>query len=253
MLRPVICLLYMVSKEQKRKICRRRRISLRPSLILCVIGICGGFATASIVSIACALGVEYDSYGRVFVDRRKSEYVVVYNAFGSSFVLTKILPNTSIDLLELHPADIPLDAYVWSSILNNHTIQDYQPLEEARGWPWLCFKWQRIQGTHQNCWVVKGGTYRDLAIYSPVVGSHKIIAFPPVPTHIVPLQPIWAGLILNTIVYGTLWVALVCGTARCVRLAMSSARRSKGRCPNCGYHLRGATSTRCPECGIDHA
>jgi len=74
-----------------------------------------------------------------------------------------------------------------------------------------------------------------------------------------PLRPIWPGLLIDTLFYGVLWFGMIVGFG-----ALSRAiRRKRGRCPNCGYDLRGHTDHGrdgratsgggCPECGWGRA
>ena len=77
---------------------------------------------------------------------------------------------------------------------------------------------------------------------------------------ILPLRPIWPGFVIDTPFYAAIWGAIFFGFASAKR----AIRRRRGRCPRCGYDLRGgvmsdkrlamsgetATSTAgCPECG----
>jgi hypothetical protein len=61
-----------------------------------------------------------------------------------------------------------------------------------------------------------------------------------------PIAPIWSGLAIDTLFYGTIaWVPLFLpGTLRRWR------RRRTGRCIKCGYDRAGlAPNAACPECG----
>jgi hypothetical protein len=60
-----------------------------------------------------------------------------------------------------------------------------------------------------------------------------------------PLAVLWSGFILNTAVYAALlWLAF-----RCARYGRWYLRIKPGRCPKCGYDLRGAPGMGCAECG----
>ena len=75
--------------------------------------------------------------------------------------------------------------------------------------------------------------------------------FGPPSRHRLPLRPLWAGFIINTIIYATvLWTVWavrrpLCALPRVRRLL----RMSGGRCPQCGYDLRGRLEAGCSECG----
>lgn len=70
---------------------------------------------------------------------------------------------------------------------------------------------------------------------------------------LVPRDPIWSGLALDTLVWAGMWVVLAAGwrTARRMRPA-SRPRRNRlraGKCPECAYDLRSDGLAGCPECG----
>ncbi len=62
---------------------------------------------------------------------------------------------------------------------------------------------------------------------------------------ILPLRPLWPGLVVNSAFYGLLlWLlSLVPSIIR------RGLRRRRGRCVKCGYDLRGNPAGGCPECG----
>jgi hypothetical protein len=60
-----------------------------------------------------------------------------------------------------------------------------------------------------------------------------------------PLRPIWAGLLGNTLFYGSITLALLI----VLRHARARRRRARGRCIACGYELGTGVAT-CPECGL---
>jgi hypothetical protein len=61
---------------------------------------------------------------------------------------------------------------------------------------------------------------------------------------LLPIEP-RPGLVLNTIFYALLWFLLLL----IPRAAPRAHRRARGRCPRCGYSLRGQPDPGCPECG----
>jgi hypothetical protein len=73
---------------------------------------------------------------------------------------------------------------------------------------------------------------------------------------LMPVCPIWPGFLIDTLFYAAIWGGVFFGFASAKR----AIRRRRGRCPMCGYDLRGQreavsaeqsirNSIRCPECG----
>ncbi len=61
----------------------------------------------------------------------------------------------------------------------------------------------------------------------------------------IPLRPLARGFIINSLIgAAAFWIVIVPP-----RLARRHWRRRTGRCPACGYDLRGTDHERCPECG----
>ncbi len=74
-----------------------------------------------------------------------------------------------------------------------------------------------------------------------LVGPKNVVASDGV--RILPLQPVWSGLVIDTVLYDSLWFALF--SLRDIR---SRLRRRRGQCVRCGYRLL-PDQTRCSECG----
>ena len=64
------------------------------------------------------------------------------------------------------------------------------------------------------------------------------------PPILLPIEP-RPGLAINTIFYALLWFGILL-IPQAIRRAH---RRARGRCPRCGYTLRGQPAPGCPECG----
>jgi hypothetical protein len=65
-----------------------------------------------------------------------------------------------------------------------------------------------------------------------------------------PVRPIWPGLVVNTLFYAAILWLLIAGPFMLRRVI----RLKRGRCPRCGYDLRGSppevgAGGGCPECG----
>jgi hypothetical protein len=65
------------------------------------------------------------------------------------------------------------------------------------------------------------------------------------PRRVLPLRPLWLGLVVDTALYAAaVWMA-VPGSL----LLRSTLRRRRGQCSACGYNLRHVDHRACPECG----
>ena len=113
-------------------------------------------------------------------------------------------------------------------------------LWRADGWPLLALS---SEGRWQS--------YDALGM-SPVIGGIRVGPRNVVPrdgVRILPLQPVWSGLIINTVLYVSLWFTLF--SLREIwdfRNIRSRLRRRRGQCVRCGYQLL-PDQTRCSECG----
>jgi len=59
------------------------------------------------------------------------------------------------------------------------------------------------------------------------------------------LCPLWPGFVIDTLFYGAIWGGVFFGFTSAKRFI----RARRGRCPRCGYDLRGNFSAGCSECG----
>jgi hypothetical protein len=83
-------------------------------------------------------------------------------------------------------------------------------------------------------------------------------------SRMLPLRPIWDGQLLNTLFFAGAWIVFFIAVMPAVRGARGFFRAKRGRCPRCGYDLRGhkvnsphpnplpegdGAWAGCPECG----
>ncbi len=101
--------------------------------------------------------------------------------------------------------------------------------EEARGWPFVAlYSWRNLASN------TTGGTFLRLRGEDVWGDDSKVL----------PTLPIWRGCLLNTAFYAVLWMLPLAAPS----FFIVHRRRRRGRCPKCGYDLRGQTNG-CPECG----
>jgi len=111
------------------------------------------------------------------------------------------------------------------------------------GWPYPSLYWRvraivSPQGMPAQSW-------------SPVITGNGIrpdwdgLGFTPLSWKRLPTRPIWPGFLINTIFYALVLLPLYCTPF----IARRHIRVKRGRCPQCGYDLRGELDAGCPECG----
>ncbi len=118
--------------------------------------------------------------------------------------------------------------------------------ETRAGWPLRTLRCRNLVE------IEMGGTnsitinaYAANPIQGGIVLSPFPIGSPAQSWRALPYQPIWTGVVVNTILYGPLvWIFTV-SLLKMQRLL----RRKRGLCIKCGYDLRGDFSSSCPECG----
>lgn len=104
---------------------------------------------------------------------------------------------------------------------------------EARGWPMLAL-WRDAGGKLSRRPIEPSG-----GIILPL--ENRAIDY----ERALPLYLLWPGILVDSVFYATLWFAVLA-----VPVATRRAiRRTRGRCPRCGYNLRGEFDDGCPECG----
>jgi hypothetical protein len=138
--------------------------------------------------------------------------------------------------------DHRLSAPWWSRARNTPTNEPVDSFvgyaEDARGWPFICVS-SSMDATLSSrtwCW-----TYGNVSWGIPLGGGQGPDAMP----RSLPCRPAWAGFAVKTLFYATILWLLPTGLLAFRR----RLRRKRGRCPKCGYDLRGDLDAGCPECG----
>lgn len=65
-----------------------------------------------------------------------------------------------------------------------------------------------------------------------------------------PLRPIWAGLVVDAVVFGAAGALLFAFVRAPVRFVRRMSRMQRGACPRCGFDLAYDFAAGCPECGL---
>ena len=121
----------------------------------------------------------------------------------------------------VHHVDLP-------SWVERPTFGMYQETH-AFGWPLRCVRRRKVGAPQRDFLIIDRSTLTQVRV-TPI-----------------PVRPIATGLIGDTVVYGAAIFLVVTGPGAVRR----RARRRRGRCPACGYDLRGRADAACPECGSE--
>jgi hypothetical protein len=107
--------------------------------------------------------------------------------------------------------------------------------EEAFGWPMPAM----MATIYDNGVTVRYQNVIDLGSH-PTDWSMRLY---------LPTKVIWTGAIINTLIFTPLsWLIIMLPMMLLLRVPRW-LRKRKGRCPNCGYDLRGRLEAGCSECG----
>lgn len=140
---------------------------------------------------------------------------------------------------------VPSWSRVFEPVAESLRAQSVMFIEDARGWPLLSLRSETTvtpEVDYSPFPPSMGATSNDREQIRAGIrvaverGSGRVV---------LPLLPIWSGFAFDTVLYGVLACAMLFGPGTLKR----AIRRSAGRCPHCGYDLRGNESGMCPECG----
>lgn len=134
---------------------------------------------------------------------------------------------------------------------------DRQQIEIQRfGWPfpsmWCRYTFRRSLGALAELDRTTGIpiadrlTGRQTVVQGPgstvtILAGATVAAFP----RALPLRFVWPSFVLQSLLFGILWI----GLWQLTSAAFRRFRHVPGRCRSCGYDLRANTSGTCPECG----
>lgn len=124
-------------------------------------------------------------------------------------------------------------------------------VEDARGWPLKALRSWRKTHAHGGARANVSRSY-NFQYVRDAIDSSGWVELPAWMQRVhlsgaVSLLPIWPGLIADSGLFGAGWFLLLFGPWMTRRML----RRRGGRCPACGYNLRGEFALGCSECGWD--
>lgn len=124
---------------------------------------------------------------------------------------------------------------------------DLQLVADARGWPILAM-WGGFEmpTTNDHGMIIGRVGKRFHAIVLPNMSPGEARAEG---ARVIPLEPIWTGFLLDTLIYSAVWSAVLYMLAG-PGIIRRTLRYRRNQCIQCGYDLRGSTSEKCPECGV---
>ena len=118
------------------------------------------------------------------------------------------------------------------------------------GWPIRCWQYETWCDWVHPTGTGDAGYYRFDGQPQPTYWSYGLplefdrFGFEPRCGKRLPVHLIWPGFAVNTVFYALILWLLIPGPFVLRRII----RRKRGRCPKCGYDLRGDLSGGCPEC-----
>lgn len=208
---------------------------------------CLGFCTLAPVAVAwaCALSAEFESSGevqRVVSEGKSIPAVWVLRDFGSEMLLSEYRAGLAAMMLDLQICTIEPSRWDWSVLRSEGILNSRVHIEQASGFPLPCLKWQ-----------YKADRLHGAASF----GGPRVLSYDPawnlelsqIGHYIIPLSPVWKGLLGNVVIYGFVWVFLIHFVPYSCRNIASRMRNEHGLCQRCAYNLCGNPELGCPECG----
>lgn len=132
----------------------------------------------------------------------------------------------------------------WQSLIDGAMLVEYKNFPDEfsayglvvrSGWPALAFQGER--------WARADNNWSNPRLFT-AIDANAVLGIG-CDARLLPLSPIWQGLVVNTLFYALMVGLLAYGPFAFRRFI----RSLRGLCPVCSYDLRGNLSDGCPECG----
>ncbi len=145
----------------------------------------------------------------------------------------------------------------WKYMLNGvleYALWDHDSNVHAEiraGWPWRAWTCRNLGYMEMTSWtgIMRTGGPGSSETNGGIDLSPFRIGIPQRSWRALPYQPLWFGVIGNTLFFASLlWLLVVVP-----RVLRRMNRHRRGQCTSCGYDLRGADHAVCPECGASVA
>ncbi len=131
-------------------------------------------------------------------------------------------------------------AWVDEEVRSRLGAREGQFFEHLHGWPMLSMHGRATMIFPPNTAAAPPHVqWEGLYEIVPLTNEYRLL----------PLRPIWPGVLFNTCLYAAMLAFLVYAPGSIRR----TLRRRRGQCVTCGYDRRGNPCGSCPECGRDVA
>ncbi len=199
------------------------------------------FLSGLIVSllVAWSVAILYPTHFGVSADevtcRSDPSYCMVSRTIAYERVIRALVKPEQVSFFK------PSDAPYWSLMRRCDWRRTRAIVEDARGWPMRCLmSWYQLRGHDMDVpgqFELRGGfqwrkRQRGSFVWYPL-------------DHVLPLRPIWPGLVANSFFYGGIFFT----TPLLFGIGRAALRRKCGLCGACGYDISDLIADRCPECG----
>jgi hypothetical protein len=210
---------------------RLNRSLARTATICCIIGTMMSILLAWLFAILSPLD-ELDFKFMQFDDDSR-EYLAHQNGYS----LFELDGDPVVLLYQV--ADLPIDVHKAESLSHLPLPRGIQA-RASFGWPLPAMQWIIANDGRVIRGVAVGEKVSSIRTPNGLVNYNAVM-----PKTLLPTKPLWPWLMINVL----LWTIVIGVVMECIKVCRFRVRLLRGRCPECGYDLRGAAESGCSECG----